>query len=215
VRKRREASNLELVGGQLCLDFTNTYNQTEMLSREYLHTYTDLLAWGQHAGFLSSDEAQRLRNKAADNPSAATAVFDWAIALRATIYRIFAAVAQGHGPIRADITDLNIKLAELSARLQVVGSGEKFEWQWLQDAETLDGVLWPIAWSAVDLLTSADLLRVRQCAHSEACDWLFVDTSKNGSRRWCSMNLCGSQEKSRQYYRRKRANKGNVSRLNA
>jgi predicted RNA-binding Zn ribbon-like protein len=175
-----------------------------MLSREYLHSYTDLLAWGHHAGFLSSDETQRLRNKAANDSSAATAVFDRAIALRATIYRIFAAVAHGQVLARADITDLNIKLAELPARLQVVGSREKFVWQWLQDAETLEGILWPIAWSAVDLLTSADLLRVRQCAHSKACDWLFVDTSKNGSRRWCSMNLCGSRDKGRRYYQRKR-----------
>jgi predicted RNA-binding Zn ribbon-like protein len=207
-RKHREAGNLELIGGQLCLDFTNTYTQTEVLHHEYLHSYTDLLAWAQHAGLLTGDEAQRLRDKAAGDPSQAAAVFDRAIALRATIYRIFAAVAQRQAPAVADIMALNNALAESPARLQVLGSRERFEWQWLQNMDALDGMLWPLAWSAADLLTSADFARVRQCARSEGCDWLFVDTSKNGSRRWCSMNLCGSRDKGRRYYRRKRANEG-------
>jgi predicted RNA-binding Zn ribbon-like protein len=106
---------------------------------------------------------------------------------------------------------LNNALAGSPARLQVLASGEKFEWQWLQNMDALDGMLWPLAWSAADLLTSAGLARVRQCARSEGCDWLFVDTSKNGSRRWCSMNLCGSRDKGRRYYRRKRAIGGRLS----
>jgi predicted RNA-binding Zn ribbon-like protein len=209
-RKHREAGNLELIGGQLCLDFTNTSTQTEVLHHEYLHSYADLLTWAQHAGLLSGEEVQRLRDKAAGDPIQAAAVFDRAITLRATIYRIFATTAHHQAPAVAAIMALNAALAESPARLQVLASGEKFEWQWLQNMDALDGMLWPIAWSAADLLTSANLAQVRQCARSEGCDWLFVDTSKNRSRRWCSMNLCGSRDKGRRYYRRKRANEGNV-----
>ncbi|HXV44721.1 MAG TPA: CGNR zinc finger domain-containing protein, partial [Anaerolineae bacterium] len=133
---------------------------------------------------------------------------DRALTLRATIYRIFAAAAHRQVPAVADIFTLNAVLAQAPARLRVLATGEKFEWQWLQNMDALDGMLWPIAWSAADLLTSANLARVRQCARSEGCDWLFVDTSKNGSRRWCSMNLCGSRDKGRRFYRRKRANEG-------
>lgn len=203
-RKRREAGNLELIGGQLCLDFTNTYTQTEVLQHEYLHCYPDLLAWSRHAGLLSDDQARQLDQKAADNPTMAAAVFNRAIALRETIYRIFAAVARQQTPLPADVTALNAWLAEAPGRPQLISTGAVFTWQWQQDASALDTMLWPIAWSAADLLTSADLPRVRQCARSDGCDWLFVDTSKNQSRRWCSMNLCGSRAKMRRYYQRRR-----------
>lgn len=203
-RKRREAANLELIGGQLCLDFTNTYTQTEVLHHEYLHRYPDLLAWSGHAGLLSDDQAEQLDQKAVYDSAMAAAVFDRAIALRGTIYRIFAAVAHQQTPLPADVTALNVWLAEAPGRPQLVSTGAAFTWQWRQDSSALDTMLWPIAWSAADLLTSADLPRVRQCARSDGCDWLFVDTSKNQSRRWCSMNLCGSRDKMRRYYQRKR-----------
>jgi predicted RNA-binding Zn ribbon-like protein len=203
-RKRREAGNLELIGGQLCLDFANTYTQTEVLHHEYLHRYSDLLAWSRHAGLLSDDQMQHLYQKAASDPGKAAAVFERAIALRGTIYCLFAAVAHQQTPLPADVTALNAWLVEAPGRPQLVSSGAGFVWQWQQDSNALDTMLWPIAWSAADLLTSPDLPRVRQCARSDGCDWLFVDTSKNHSRRWCSMNLCGSRDKTRRYYQRKR-----------
>jgi predicted RNA-binding Zn ribbon-like protein len=71
----------------------------------------------------------------------------------------------------------------------------------MQDEDELDRMLWPVARSAADTLTSGDLKRVRRCAR-QGCDWLFVDTSKNRSRRWCSMSMCGSRVKAGRYYRR-------------
>jgi predicted RNA-binding Zn ribbon-like protein len=202
--KHREASNLELIGGQLCLDFTNTYTHTETLHHEYLHCYPDLLAWSHHARVLSADQVQALGQKAGRAPAEAVAIFDRAIALRGLIYRIFSAAAHRQRPAGADITTLNGWLTEAPGQLQLLSAGEGFTWQWRQASDAPDAMLWPIAWSAADLLTSTDFQRVRQCANSDGCDWLFVDTSKNQSRRWCSMNLCGSQDKTRRYYQRKR-----------
>lgn len=204
--KQREAGNLELVGGQLCLDFANTVStRIESLRCEYLTCYGDLVEWSRHAGILTDNEVQRLRREAARRPAEAAAVLNQAIAMRETIYRIFSAIAHQQPPAVTDVAALNAAFAEVLGRLRVLPSGEGFEWQWAQDPHALDIMLWPIVRSAADLLTSTDLRRVRQCARRERCDWLFIDTSKNQSRRWCSMNLCGSRDKARRYYRRKRA----------
>ncbi len=93
-------------------------------------------------------------------------------------------------------------LHEALSRLEIRPSADRFEWAWALDANDLDRMLWPIVRSAAEMLTSGDLGRVRQCAR-EGCDWLFVDASKNHSRRWCSMNMCGSRVKARRYYQRK------------
>jgi predicted RNA-binding Zn ribbon-like protein len=65
-------------------------------------------------------------------------------------------------------------------------------------------LLWPIALSALELLTSPQLIRVKKCA---GCPWVFLDQSKNLSRRWCAMDDCGTHEKIRRYVSRRAAKK--------
>jgi predicted RNA-binding Zn ribbon-like protein len=204
--KLRKVGNLELIGGRLCLDYANTVStRTGPLHHEYLTSYADLLEWSLHAGILTDRDAHHLGRQAARRPTEAAAVLKQAIAVRETIYRIFSAIAHQRAPAKADVATLNAALAQALSRLRVLPSGESFEWQWVQDSRALDIMLWPVVRSAADLLTSADLRRVRQCARREGCDWLFVDSSKNQSRRWCSMSACGSRAKARRYYQRKRA----------
>ncbi len=201
----RTAGNLELVGGDLCLDLANTVNtQIESLRHEYLISYDDLLSWGQHVGILTGRDAKHLRRLAAQRPAAAAAVLDKARSMRETIYHIFSAVANQKEPSPSYIPALNEALAEIVGRLRITPSREGFKWEWVQDPHAMDLMLWPVVRSAADLLTRPDLQRVRQCA-GECCDWLFIDTSKNQSRRWCSMNFCGSRDKARRYYHRKKA----------
>ena len=64
--------------------------------------------------------------------------------------------------------------------------------------------IWPVALSAAELLMLGDLGRVEECPGSDGCGWLFFDSSKNGRRRWCSMEGCGSRDKMRRLYARKR-----------
>jgi len=207
--KTRSAGNLELIGGRLCLNFANTVSsRTEMPYREYLPTYHELVAWGQHVGILTDDEASTLLHGAVRDPDAAAATLDDAIALREAIYRVFWAVADDREPEDADLDALNAALHKALSRLEVRPSTDGYGWVWAPDGDSLGRVLWPVARSAADLLTSEDLGRVRKCA-SEVCDWLFVDASKNRSRRWCMMGVCGSRAKSRRYYRRRKREKGN------
>jgi predicted RNA-binding Zn ribbon-like protein len=200
----RLAGNLELVGGSLCLDFVNTVStRTEALCHEYLTSYSDLVAWSHHVGILTAEEAQVLTDTAARHPDRAAATLDRAIAVREILYSVFSTIARDQKPDKADLGTLNLVLREGLSRMEIAPVGQGFAWTWVVDKEELDRVVWPVVRSAAELLTSGDLERVRQCAR-DGCDWLFVDLSKNQSRRWCSMDMCGSRVKSRRYYRRRK-----------
>jgi predicted RNA-binding Zn ribbon-like protein len=204
VTKEREAGSLELVGGRACLDFANTVNKRNApFAHDYLRCYRDLVTWSVHAGLLTREEAAGLMDEAERLPVKAARVFRLAIKIRKTVYRIFSGVAQGQRPTAADIDSLNRFLSRVVGRQKVFFCGKGFQWGWFREEGTLDFMLWPILRSAGDLLTSKEIKKVRQCARREACDWLFLDTSKNGSRRWCSMSTCGNLEKAKKYYRRK------------
>ena len=198
-----EAATHKLIGGQLCLDFANTINGHDRPTpHEYLSGYSDLVVWGRRAGLLTDTEAERLLRLAEEDSRQATSAYKRAIELRETIFRIFSALALGRSPKTADIATLN------EARLEALNSsiigardgGYVVDWT---DRSALDRMLWPIALSATELLTSPDVGRVRECA-GEGCDWLFVDASRNHLRRWCSMAECGNRSKSQRFLARKR-----------
>lgn len=204
----RAAGNLELVGGSLCLDFVNTVStRSEALGREYLTSYGELVRWSRHVGILTAEEARVLEDNAARHPDRAAATLDRAIAVRETLYRVFSKIAHDQKPDEADLASLNLILGEGLSRMELSPAGRGFAWIWVVDKEDLDRMVWPVVRSAADLLTSGDLERVRQCAR-DGCDWLFVDLSKNQSRRWCSMDMCGSRVKSRRYYQRRKRQEG-------
>jgi predicted RNA-binding Zn ribbon-like protein len=190
-------------GGALCLEFTNTTSarRTDRPS-EHLHSYGDLLAWAEGQGVLSPPLAAHLAIAGAEHAQEAAAALEQAIALREAIYYIFTAHAAGDAPDAADLARLNAALAAALPHRRLVAAAGGFTWQWEEDAADLAQMLWPVARSAADLLTSPDLNRVRECAGA-TCDWLFVDHSKNRSRRWCDMQECGNVEKVRRYRRRK------------
>jgi predicted RNA-binding Zn ribbon-like protein len=202
----RTAGNLELVGGRLCLDFANTVStRIEPLRREYLTSYQELVGWARHAGILTDGEAKDLLHHAARQPQLAEAALKRAISLRETIYGICLATIESREPDPEALTAFNQRLLEALSRLEISASMAGFKWTWAAEKPNLDQVLWPVVRSAADLLTSQDLGRLRQCA-GQGCDWLFLDLSRNSSRRWCSMDACGSRAKSQRYYlRRKQA----------
>jgi predicted RNA-binding Zn ribbon-like protein len=198
------AGMANLVGGRLCLDFANTADwHASGHPEEWLTSYADLVAWGRHVGVLSPHQVRLLEGEALGRPTEAAAVLRRAIALREAIYRLFTAVALGQGVDAADLAALNQALSDALARARVVPAGAGFAWDWDGPAGALDRVLWPVARSAAELLTSDERARVRQCA-GDPCGWLFLDTSKNRSRRWCTMDSCGNRAKARRHYARTR-----------
>ncbi len=201
----------EFVGGALCLDFCNTVGgKRGQVEREYLQSYQDLLAWGVQARLLPKAAAARLAQSAARHPAGSRAVYQRALGLREAIYRVFLAIARGRKPAAADLECVNAELAQALGRLRVVPERDRFVWEWAGDPAALDRPLGPIARSAAELLTGpAGFSHVHQC-EGETCGWLFVDSTKNHSRRWCDMGDCGNRAKVRRFrlkWRRARGRK--------
>ncbi len=202
------AARLNLIGGDLALDFVNTVGGLREPGRssEYLSSYGDLVAWSWHAGIVSDAQAQALLEHARAHPRQAETVWAQAIRLREALYRLFAAHAHNKLAPRADLEWLNEFLAGHSARRQLVARESGYAWSWKKAPQQLDWMLWLIADAAAALLTSPRLALVRQCS-GEECTWLFVDTSKNHRRRWCDMRDCGNRAKARRHYERVRQNR--------
>jgi predicted RNA-binding Zn ribbon-like protein len=195
--------NLELKSGHPALEFTNTVNNhASEHPGETLFKYEDLVSWAKRVGLLRGEQPDLLTRKAVTHPDDAAEVFAKSLQLREAIYRIFAAQAQGKCPVDRDLMILNSVLANLSNGAQVAYHSGRFAWQWNFDPEALEAPLRIIALSAVDLMTSENYQWVGQCADEDGCGWLFVDTSKNHSRRWCDINDCGNRAKQRRYQKR-------------
>jgi predicted RNA-binding Zn ribbon-like protein len=198
------AGTLSLLGGRHSLDFANTADwHASDHPIEMLTSYPELVAWSVHAGILTEHQSQRILGAAARRPVDATEVLNRAIALREAIYRIFSAITHGHEPQVADLAVLNAELSRILAQSRIVSSSSGFTWDWAGGDDALDRMLWPVVHDAADLLTSEGLERVGQCADGR-CGWLFLDTSRNRSRRWCSMEDCGNRAKARRHYERSR-----------
>src|SRR5438309_2186102 len=186
--------DLEFVGGSVALDFANTLGGMHSApTHEHLLGYQDLVEFARIAGTLSPTQARRLIVEGGRHPARAAGVLRRAIALRETIWRVFDAFAKSGRAAPADLAAIHQEdLAVLAhALIKQSESGVDYEWS---DELSLDRPLWQIARSAADLLRSKDLANVRECG-SETCEWLFIDRSRNHTRRWCDMNDCGNRAK--------------------
>jgi predicted RNA-binding Zn ribbon-like protein len=196
--------DFERVGGRLCLDFVNTRgSHFDADAREYLDDYAALVAWLRRCdGGLDARQATRLLAGAQAHPRRASDVFAKSRELRALLYRMIAARADGKAPARADLEAFNDE-AQRALAERTLTPGAHWRWSWRDDG-ALELVLWIVLASAVDLLVDDDPSRLRQCPAPDGCGWLFYDTSKNATRRWCSMRMCGNGAKARRFQRRLR-----------
>lgn len=193
----------DIDSGVLCLDFANTLDwHLSENPIEGLNTYHDLVRWGLAAGTLFQAQASALAQAGARDPQASAAVLAHALDLREAIYRIFVAAARQQEIDPADLRVLNRHLRFAMVNAQLEEHDNRFTWGWVEQETALDRMLWPVARSAADLLTSDQLDRVRQCEDDRGCGFLFIDTSRNRSRRWCSMESCGNRAKARRHYGR-------------
>ncbi len=107
------------------------------------------------------------------------------------------------GELPEELDRLNTLLAEVPAQVRPDTTGPTFAWGWPSGANDLGGMLWPVVWSAGQLLTSPDVARVKTCAN-DRCGWLFLDASRKHNRKWCEMGVCGNRAKARRFYRRRK-----------
>jgi predicted RNA-binding Zn ribbon-like protein len=193
---------LPVVGGHLALDFANTIDDPLGDARfDHVATYPGLLHWSGRLGVLSEDQTAGLARAAATRPDAADAALDKAHRLREVIGALFTDIVRQARPPEEHWGQLQPYVVEATDRAQIAGTEQGYALSW-PEADQLDAMLWPVAQAAVSLLTGPELHRVKLCG---GCPWLFVDRSKNQSRRWCAMEDCGTHEKIRRYVTRRAA----------
>ena len=204
LKKQKDVTTVELVGGHECLDFVNTAGRRgSENSVEWLNTYQDLVLWCRRSHIITSQELKQLNLKAAQRIVEAEKALVAAIGLRETLYRILASTLAKAEASRSDLVQFNVMLARTMMQSRILPDPTGFQWNSKGNTDKLDWVLNPLVRSAADLLTSRRLMRVRSCADT-VCGRLFLDMSRNKSRRWCDMKSCGNRAKAMRFYQKKK-----------
>lgn len=194
----------EFIAGALCLDFANTiHNLRAEDKEEELRAVSDLLRWAKEARLLSSACHDRLAAHYNRNPGEGATALAKGIAIRGLLLSIFIRIANGRSASAQQLSDLNSALAQTPGLLRVRKNSHHVETEWTGAADGLEQIFFAVLTGAAELLASDCLRRIRECASAD-CTWLFVDESRNHSRRWCDMSACGNRMKARRHYQRSR-----------
>ena len=199
VKPERSLETLDWVGGHVAVDFANTVGGIKVGAPEnYLHGYPDLLSWCQQADLIGPQSRGYL---SAGSERAQAAAFKEAEALQASLRALFVAAIR-HEVLPQDALDHLNSLVQKTAAWRRIGTcegeGRKISCGWDFEGAPPYAVLGPIVWRAVELLESGPLDRLKECSGGD-CASLYLDTSKNHSRQWCSMKVCGNVSKVRRF----------------
>jgi predicted RNA-binding Zn ribbon-like protein len=195
----------EYIGGDLSTDFINTtsnrYDRTQ--HHEHIQTYADLVEFARLAGAIKPSLARELIAEAGRRAEKATQVHRRTVALREALWRAYSRLAQGREPAQDDLDVISREAGDALAHGRFVKTADGLAWDWPETSD-LARPLWSVARAASDLLSSShDRELIRECA-DDVCAWMFVDRTKNHSRRWCDMGNCGTKNKVRAFRQRQR-----------
>ena len=192
----------EFLGEALCLDFLNTVHDAEAEDpEEELSSDADLVAWAAQAGILAVSEAGRLQAGALRNyvrlkllGKKRGSLLQDVRALREVLRQMFQRAARDRKVASRDVETLNLLLKRFPAAGRIERSNSDWTMNWESQAGGAEKIFYAIVKSAAELVASGRWRAVRECA-SDTCTWMFLDTSKNHSRRWCEMARCGNRDK--------------------
>ena len=194
--KSRRAAQ-ELLREDLCLDFVNPV-VVDAEKDYFFVSYGNLLDWGIAVGTVTEAEAATLRSAAEASGRAGQEVLSRAMSVRATLDAVLRARAMGSG-VGPFLADLDHALADATAHRRLSVRHDRVTWEWPMDGDP-GKVFWPVIPSAVDLLMTPAPANLKVCP---GCGWLFLDSSKNRSRKWCRMSDCGNVAKVRSLRQRR------------
>lgn len=181
----------------LSIDFANTrYWRGTDAPTETFAKMDDVLAWCRDTAKIPPAMIDGFRALCLQDEEATLA---GAIALRELLYRLYLAHAQGTEPDGKDLAALREYLGAAAPRKELSRVDGRYEWAVDGRYCSLAGLLSPVLWSATDLLGGTRLGKLKRCANDQ-CKWLFIDDSKSGNRRWCSMSACGNRAKAHRHY---------------
>lgn len=188
----------ETLDANRALAFVNTLSARPTATpSERLVSYEALLDWAREEKLIASAAAKRLAAYARRHPQQAAGAVARAIELREALYGVVTALDAKRGPSAPALETIARDLAAAYATGRLVLHEGTLHWVSGGD-DDLNRVLWEVARTVGRLVTSSRLAKVRLCA-AEDCGWLFLDDTKNRSRRWCDMKLCGNREKLRRF----------------
>ena len=185
------------------LSFVNTLSgRPTSTPAERLITYDAFADWAREVGLLKPDDVERLAGRARRRSEDAARVLQRARELRERLHETFAATSDRRMPPPATLDALGTELSRWYPHGRLVPDGDRLQWAY-GGLDELERPLWEIARAAARLVTSPSLARVRPCA-ADDCGWWFLDDTKNGSRRWCDMKICGNRDKVRRFRARQK-----------
>jgi predicted RNA-binding Zn ribbon-like protein len=198
------AASLDLIGGELALDFANTSSGRGWPTHEdHLWRAKDVVDWAQHAKVIKPADAQSVRSAIESDVKLGALLLKRARELREDIYATSFDLAAGRPAPEPRVDSITRAHAACLARARLTLVDGRYVWSWNAAKSPIEAILGPISLSALTTLTQADLSRVKQC-QGERCGWLFFDTTKNKSRRWCEMEVCGNRAKQKRHNARAR-----------
>jgi predicted RNA-binding Zn ribbon-like protein len=188
----------ELIAGHPALDFVNTldWRFRESGAEELLLSYDHLVHFARQSNLLSAKQAQRLR-KTCDESSKSRAL-NASRDLREAIAGVLYATAEKRKSPTQSIRKLDKYFKEALLQKKLVWNSNRIESVWADAEYDPRFPLWLLSSSASDLMTSDAAREIRTCDNAE-CRWMFLDTSKSHTRRWCDMKICGNRMKARRF----------------
>jgi predicted RNA-binding Zn ribbon-like protein len=201
------AAKFGFYGGDPSLDFVNTVDGMRgFTARELLGSYPRLLDWARQASLVRAADAQRLARLAEAQPIRAAAALAEACRLREALHDVLVALLEGKPVPPRELEAVSAWVASALARRRLIAAGKGVRLGWEDPGDDLLSPLREVAAAAMHLLTSPDLERVRRCGQCEEgrCGWLFLDGTRNRSRRFCSSDGCGNRAKVARHYRKHR-----------
>jgi predicted RNA-binding Zn ribbon-like protein len=194
----QSVAEIPFVAGHVALDFVNTAEERgHPDAGDSLRTVDDLRLWGQRRGVLTSGADGTSGASGAGGASGADgaglAELAATLEARELLYELFLCRVRGRRAPDADRARLSRLASEAfkAARLDEEADG-RLGWRW--DPSRLASVRYVAIATAVELLSQSPTARLRQCP-GDHCGWFFLDTTKRGNRRWCSMSECGQEAK--------------------
>ena len=200
----RQDRQYELIAGHSALDLVNTldWRFRDGNSEELLDSYRNLLRFLEQSKLLTPGQTSRIARGVSERDTAR--VLEAVRELREAIAEVLYAMLDRRKPAAASINTLEACFKAASKHQNLRWSDSSLIWNFPLTANPPDLPLWLLSLSASSLLTSNEIERVRACDNPE-CRWLFLDTSKNHTRRWCDMKICGNRMKARRFKAQHRA----------
>ena len=189
------------VGNHPCLDFINTQMILRGNPTDLLGGCEDLVAWLVQASIMDNTQAVAFMTQW--NHKDQEELFEQAMMFRGTLREMVARIAARKSIPDSAVAAINHILSRCPGYPQIVYKKGGYTRQFQSQAAQKDGLLAPLAEAASDLLCSGKWSLVKKCGNP-ACILYFYDTTKNHTRNWCSMQLCGNRKKVAAHYQRKR-----------